>query len=202
MPSSLKAPANPPRARRILVVDDNPSIHADFRKILCPASSQGRNLEALEASLFGASPSSTRAPGVPTPPPPSGTRPPNAGPAQSTVGSTTQFSVDYASQGRDGFDAVRRMLKSKTPYALAFIDMRMPPGWDGIETSAHIWEVDPAIQIVICSAYSDYSWHEVVRRLNRPALRLLQKPFDTKDVLDLAWKLTNKWLSQDPGSHG
>jgi CheY-like chemotaxis protein len=199
---SVKVPENPSRARRILVIDDNPAIHADFRKILCPASSQGGNLEALAASLFGASPSSARVPAEATPPPPSGTRPPNTQRAESTVESATQFRVDYASQGRDGFDAVRRMLKSKTPYALAFIDMRMPPGWDGIETSAHIWEVDPAIQIVICSAYSDYSWHEVVRRLNRPALRLLQKPFDTKDVLDLAWKLTSKWLSQDPTSQG
>jgi DNA-binding NtrC family response regulator len=108
--------------------------------------------------------------------------------------------VDFASQGREGFEAVRRMLKVKTPYALAFVDMRMPPGWDGIETSARIWEADPAIQIVICSAYSDYSWHEVVRRLNRPGLRLLQKPFDTKDVLDLAWSLTTKWLNHDSGN--
>jgi len=88
------------------------------------------------------------------------------------------------------------MMKAKTPYALAFVDMRMPPGWDGIETAVHIWEEDPAIQIVICSAYSDYSWNEVVRRVNRPGLRLLHKPFDAKDVLDLAWTMTTKWLNR------
>jgi CheY-like chemotaxis protein len=190
MRSSPNVPPTASRDRRILVIDDNPSIHADFRKILCPASPPGGgNLEALAASLFGgASPPSQRSGAPPLP-----------NPGESTREAPTPFTVDYASQGRDGFDAVRRMLKNKTPYALAFIDMRMPPGWDGIETSSHIWDVDPAIQIVICSAYSDYSWHEVVRRLNRPALRLLQKPFDTKDVLDLAWMLTNKWLNQGPG---
>jgi CheY-like chemotaxis protein len=151
--ASVAGPAR--RTRRILVVDDNPSIHTDFRKILCPGSpAPGRNLEALEASLFG---------------------PPSQPPA--TRGSPLEFSVDFASQGQGGLEAVRRGMKAKTPYALAFIDMRMPPGWDGVETAFHIWEEDPAIQIVICSAYSDYSWNEVVQRLNnRPGLRLLQSP--------------------------
>jgi FixJ family two-component response regulator len=75
----------------------------------------------------------------------------------------------------------------------------MPPGWDGVETAARIWEVDAEISIVICSAYSDYSWHEVVRRLNRPALRLLQKPFETSEVLELAWSLTSKRLRRSVG---
>jgi CheY-like chemotaxis protein len=171
--------AGPKRlARRVLVVDDNPSIHADFRKILCPGSpATGGNLEALEASLFG----------------------PASQPPRATRGSPLEFCVDFASQGQGGLEAVRRLIRAKTPYALAFIDMRMPPGWDGVETAFHIWQEDPAIQIVICSAYSDYSWNEVVRRLNRPGLRMLHKPFDAKDVLDLAWTLTTKWLNSVAG---
>ena len=86
------------------------------------------------------------------------------------------------------------MRRSGTPYALAFIDMRMPPGWDGVETARRIWDADPMIQIVICSACSDYSWHDVTRRLNRPELRLLQKPFESREALDLAYSLTAKWL--------
>ena len=163
--------------RRVLIVDDNPSICQDFKKILCPVARErlgARSLDSLENTLFGRSL-------VPPPRP-------------STLGA--EFLVDTAAQGSEGLDAVRRMVKLRTPYAVAFIDMRMPPGWDGVETSARIWEADPAIQIVICSAYSDYSWHEVVRRLNRPELRLLQKPFESKDVLDLAWALTSKRLRQ------
>jgi CheY-like chemotaxis protein len=166
------------------VIDDNPSIHKDFRKILCPGSpATGKRLEALEASLFGARRSVSGAP---------------LGRPGSARASALEFTVDFASQGQEGLGAVRRMTKAKTPYALVFVDMRMPPGWDGVETAVHIWQEDPAIQIVICSAYSDYSWNEVVRRINRPGLRLLHKPFDAKDVLDLAWTMTTKWLNRGP----
>jgi CheY-like chemotaxis protein len=181
------------RARRILVVDDNPAIHADFLKILCPAShAQDVSLETLEASLFGSGPGKMSA----QPMQPGGSATVASRAAAARGGN--DFKLDFALQGRDGLGAVERMVKRNTPYALAFIDMRMPPGWDGVETAVRIYEADPAIQVVICSAYSDYSWHDVVRRLNRPALRLLQKPFDAKDVLELAWSLTTKWLNRPP----
>ena len=168
----MTTPASPPylseSVRRVLVVDDNPAIREDFQKVLCPGGPSHQRLKALETTLFGAE----EAPPSPT----------------------SSFIVDGASQGREALDAVERMLRARTPYALAFIDMRMPPGWDGVETSARIWQADPAIQIVICSAYSDYSWNDVIARLSRPDLRLLHKPFDTKDVLELAYTLTSKWL--------
>ena len=44
---------------------------------------------------------------------------------------------------------------------MAFVDVRMPPGWDGVETITRIWEVDPDLQIVVCTAYADYSWEEL-----------------------------------------
>lgn len=169
-PRDMSAASGAGAERRILVIDDSPAICEDFRKILCPSAPAPSRLESLEASLFGG-------PGARS---------------DSTRAGDQEFRVDTASQGSLGLEAVRRMLRQRTPYALAFVDMRMPPGWDGIETSAHLWDADPAIQIVICSAYSDYSWHEVVRHLKRPDLRLLQKPFTSKDVLTLAWSLTSK----------
>jgi CheY-like chemotaxis protein len=179
-------------ARRVLVVDDNSSIHTDFRKILCPGNSAAaKNLDALEASLFGGR-SLSVAPSVPSRSSSIATS--SCGP-EVAGGRAIDFTVDFASQGQDGVSAVRRMMSANTPYALAFIDMRMPPGWDGIETAVHMSDEDPTIQIVICSAYSDYSWTEVVRRFNRPGLRLLHKPFEAKDVLDLAWTMTTKWLN-------
>jgi CheY-like chemotaxis protein len=194
MSSSLRVSGSRPLSRRVLVVDDNPSIHTDFRKILCPGSPATRKkLETLEASLFGPRRSVSSASLVPSE---SNTVSPRMGRPGPAPGSALEFTVDFELQGQHGLEAVRRMMKAKTPYALAFVDMRMPPGWDGIETAVHIWEEDPAIQIVICSAYSDYSWNEVVRRVNRPGLRLLHKPFDAKDVLDLAWTMTTKWLNR------
>lgn len=156
--------------RRVLVVDDNPAIQRDFRRLLCPESPLDPDLDALEAAIFG----------TPSRPAPRST-----------------FQVDVASQGQEGLELIRRMSRVGRPYALVFVDMRMPPGWDGIETIERIWTEYPDIEAVICSAYSDYSWHDVIRRVKRPELRLLTKPFESKDVLELAWSLTSRWLKRN-----
>ena len=153
--------------RRILIIDDNAAIHDDFRKVFCPTP-DNRALDALEAELFG-----------------------EESPA---VLPKANFIVDTALQGYEGYQKVLSALQSGQPYALAFVDMRMPPGWDGVETILHILAKDPLLEVVICSAYSDYSWHEVVHRVNRPGLRLLRKPFERQDVLELAWALSEKCL--------
>jgi CheY-like chemotaxis protein len=126
-------------ARRILVVDDNPAIHEDFRKILVgPAVEGAAALASSEAALFGM--------------------------VSDTPSARALFRIDSAFQGEEGLARVRAALEKHEPYAMAFIDMRMPLGWDGIETMARIWEHDPAMQIVLCTAYSDYSWEEILAR--------------------------------------
>jgi len=154
--------------RRILIVDDNPAIHGDFRKILAEPAREMSALAELEALLFGQGP----------PRPPAET-----------------FSVDSAYQGQDGQALVRVARLADRPYAVAFVDMRMPPGWDGIETALRIWEVDAAVQIVICTAYSDYSWNETCDRLGSASERflVLKKPFDHIEVRQLAAALTRRW---------
>jgi PAS domain S-box-containing protein len=70
----------------------------------------------------------------------------------------------------------------------------MPPGWDGVETIEHLWQVDPALQVVVCTAYSDYSWEKMTVRLGvNDNLVILKKPFDNIEVLQLAHALTKKW---------
>src|SRR5258708_19048976 len=77
---------------------------------------------------------------------------------------------------------------------MAFVDVRMRPGWDGIETTAKIWEKYPDLQVVICTAYSDYSWEEMLKKLGySDRLVILKKPFDTIEVLQLAISMTEKW---------
>ncbi|HEX2569978.1 MAG TPA: hypothetical protein VH877_10515 [Polyangia bacterium] len=158
---------DPEDVRRILVIDDNADIHNDFRQVLC-SRPEHRDLDALEAELFGEE--------------------------SPTAPSETHFIVDTALQGYEGYQKVLAALKSGQPYALAFVDMRMPPGWDGVETILHIIAQDPLLEVVICSAYADYSWHEVVHRVNRPGLRLLRKPFNPQDVTELALSLSEKCL--------
>jgi len=72
--------------------------------------------------------------------------------------------------------------------------MRMPQGWDGAETIEHLWQVDPNLQVVVCTAYTDYSWDDLLERLHgHDRLVILKKPFDNIEVQQLANTLTNKW---------
>jgi two-component system sensor histidine kinase/response regulator len=157
------------RNNRILVIDDNHAIHADIRKILCPVVSEANvALDALEAELLG-----------------------NAG---APVHPKTAFAVDSAYQGREGLALVQAAVAGNRPYALAFVDVRMPPGWDGVETTLELWKVAPDLQIVICTAYSDYSWEDMLAKIGgTDRLVILKKPFDTIEVLQLANALSEKW---------
>ncbi len=106
----------------------------------------------------------------------------------------TWFDIDSACQGREGLEKVARAMEEGRPYSIAFVDVRMPPGWDGIETVEHIWKICPDIQIVLCTAYSDCSWHDMRDRLDaRDRMLILKKPFDGIEVLQMAHALTEKW---------
>ncbi|TLY97152.1 MAG: EAL domain-containing protein [Gammaproteobacteria bacterium] len=154
-------------SRRVLVVDDNAAIHEDFRKILGGNTESSAELLAAERLLLGEA-----APGVARP----------------------AFEIDTALQGQEGVARVRRALEEERPYSMAFIDMRMPPGWDGLETILRLWELDPHVQVVICSAHSDYDWSEVVARLDHSdKLLVIKKPFEPIEVLQCANALTRKW---------
>jgi signal transduction histidine kinase len=153
---------------RILIVDDNRSIHNDFREILCPDNSDEATVNEMEGVLFDEDKSA---------------------PVQ--VG----FELDSAYQGQEALEKVKKALQDNRPYALAFVDVRMPPGWDGVETIARIWEVDPELQIVVCTAYADYSWEEMRAKVGQPdSLVVLKKPFDNIEVQQLAHALTKKWM--------
>ncbi|OHC27136.1 MAG: diguanylate cyclase [Pseudomonadales bacterium RIFCSPLOWO2_12_59_9] len=156
--------------RRILVIDDTPSIHQDFRKILGANSDSEAALAASEASLFGAIPTVHQA-----------------------------FELDSAYQGEEALSMVKQALLENRPYAMAFIDMRMPPGWDGVETIERLWRVDPLLQVALCTAYSDYSLEEMTERLELgDRLLILKKPFDNIEIRQMASALTVKWqMTQD-----
>lgn len=153
--------------KRILIVDDNNEIHKDFRNIL--AKNESNELYEDEVLLFGRSKFKRNEDKI-------------------------NYRVDSAYQGSEAFELVKKSLIEGEPYALAFVDMRMPPGWDGIETIKRIWEVDPYIQMVICSAYSDHSWKDITKELgDSDNLLILKKPFEVIEINQLAMALTRKW---------
>jgi signal transduction histidine kinase len=159
--------------RRILLIDDTPSIHEDFRKILTPTSAQHVELDEMEAALFGGEVKSTN----------------------------LLFELDSAYGGQEGLGKLIQALQENRPYALAFVDMRMPEGWDGAQTIEHLWQEDPQLQVVVCTAYSDYSWDELLERLHaHDRLLILKKPFDNIEVQQMANTLLTKWKMTERAS--
>ncbi len=152
---------------RILIIDDNQDIFIDFQTILMGDTSAF----ALDSILAELSDEEQK-----------GTPPRNI------------YALEYASQGREGTKKIMQALEENRPFALAFVDMRMPPGWDGFKTIAQIWEIDPEVQVVLCTAYSDYSWEEIDTQIQKPdQFLILKKPFDPAEVAQLASALTKKW---------
>jgi two-component system NtrC family sensor kinase len=151
---------------RILIVDDNAAIHDDFTKILAPQPAQATALDDYEAEMLGTAPATPAA----------------------------ELELAHVNQGKDALTMVTAACGQARPFAVAFVDMRMPPGWDGLETIERIWAVDPTVQVVICSAYSDYTWADYRARLGmRDSLLILRKPFDPIEVIQIAHALAAKW---------
>jgi len=158
---------------RLLIIDDNIAIHQDFLKIFGTTAAKAAENEflAAEAALFGET-------------------------VETTSGRPV-FALDSAYQGQEGVDKARQALAEGHPYGMAFVDMKMPPGWDGLETIERLWAIDPHIQVVICSAHADYDWMDVVHRLGHSdQLLVLRKPFESIEVLQCANSLTRKWRNE------
>src|SRR5436190_2094397 len=126
------------RNQRILIIDDNAAIHQEIRKILSAPAAEDAALDSEAAKLFG---------------------------TESSTLASSEFEIDSAYQGKEGLEMVQGALAEGRPYSLAFVDVRMPPGWDGIETISRIWQKYPELQVVICTAYSDYSREEMIRKV-------------------------------------
>ena len=160
--------------RWILVIDDNPAICDDFRKVL-QRNARTSSLLAARAALFEDPPLDEALEG---------------------------FEVDCANKGQTGLNMVLSALQRGCPYAVAFVDMLMPPGWDGLETIDHLWSVDPELEIVICTAFTDLARDRFPQRLEHSdKLLILRKPFDNIEVWQLASVLTQKWYLAQQVKH-
>ncbi|EIK67167.1 response regulator/sensor histidine kinase [Pseudomonas synxantha BG33R] len=157
---------NQPPNRRVLLIDDTPSIHEDFRKILMPDTAPNQVLDDMESALFG----------------------------EAAKPQAQAFELHSAYGGEEGLGLLTSAMAQQRPYALAFVDMRMPQGWDGAKTIEALWQVAPELQVVVCTAYSDYSWEDLLLRLQaHDRLLILKKPFDNIEVQQMANTLANKW---------
>ena len=153
---------------RILIVDDTPSIHEDFRKILITSDNTGRDLDDMAVSLFGKT-------------------------EQDPVYKDIKYELESAFQGEEALKMIEQAELEGDGYSLVFMDVRMPPGLDGIKTIAKIWEQYPSMEIVICTAYSDYSWVDIIDILGpSDHLLVLKKPFDADEAQQMALAMTRR----------
>lgn len=157
--------------QRILIVDDNEAIHKDIKaNLFSSCKKHDPETLALEKELFSADPSA------------------------SELSTSITFAIDDAYQGEEAVEMVKSAQAGNKPYSLVFMDVRMPPGMDGIQATRAIWTSEPAPEIVICTAYSDYSWDEIIMELGMTdRLLFLRKPFDPTGIKQLALSLTTKW---------
>ncbi|MEM9157662.1 MAG: response regulator [Verrucomicrobiota bacterium] len=159
--------------RCILIIDDNKSIHKDYRTVLCPDAEDEseEKLDQLEDMLFGEDDEPA-------------TRPKRI----------RNFALTSAYQGEEAYNIVKEGKNKNLRYPMAFVDMRMPPGWDGLETIEKIRELDQDMLFMIVTAYSDHTFETIVERLGPSVpVRILYKPFDPKEIYSTAYKMVSKW---------
>jgi len=152
---------------RVLVIDNNPDMQIVFRKILAAENGLAGPSAQVEVEVQG-----------------------GAAPARVTP----RFEVDCTAQSEEGLALVTRARQVGRPYSVAFVEARLSSGWDGIETIARLWQADPALEVVLCTAFSDDSLREGLQQVwQTDQLLVLKKPFDNIEVEQLAVALSAKW---------
>ncbi len=163
------------KSRKILIADDNRDIHEDIKYILDSSASalaDYQETKSLKEELFGEDGSS----------------------GKHEVIVDIRYRIEDAYQGEEAVQMVEAARKSGDPYSVIFMDVRMPPGMDGIQAIERIWEIDPDIEVVICTAYSDYSWDQIVAKLGQnDNLLFIRKPFDSVSLKQITLAMTTKW---------
>ena len=163
------------KSAKILIADDNKDIHDDIKYILDSSSDEAEDYQEtrlLKEELFGKNALSDK--------------------FETVV--DIKYRIDDAYQGEEAVKMVKAAKDSGDPYSLIFMDVRMPPGIDGIETIEQIWKIDSDVGVVICTAYSDYSWDQIIKKLGQnDNLLFLRKPFDNVSLKQVALTMTTKW---------
>jgi CheY-like chemotaxis protein len=159
-------------SHRILIVDDNEAIHEDYIKILSPEENTVlQGLEDLELALFE-----------------------EKTPKKTATVTQPIYRIDSAFQGQMAVDMVEEAAEQGDPYALVLMDVRMPPGINGIEAISRIWRNRPFVEMVIITAFSDYSWEQILHTIgSTDRLMFLRKPFDQVTVKQMTLALTKKY---------
>ena len=157
-------------ATRILAVDDEQPVREAYRAVLCTADAESDELAETEAELFGAPESAT---------------------------DKRPFDVTFAAQGEEAVAAVAASIAEERPFQLVFLDVRMPPGLDGVETARRIRQLDDQVNIVIVTGYSDNHPRDIATQVPPfDKLFYISKPFQALELQQFALALDTKWHAE------
>lgn len=159
---------------RILIVDDEPAVHDSYRRSFAPVVRDDA-LVAMATELYGDA---------------------NADGGRGADHARPVFDCVHRDQGLEAVEDVRRAVAAGDPFPVAFIDIRMPPGIDGKETAQRIRAIDPDINIVIVTGYSDFSPADICK-VAGPADKIfyIAKPFEVAEVVQTATALGERWIA-------
>ena len=153
------------RNHRVLIVDDQKEIHDDFVEMLSSSFIKASTDDLAEAFAL-----EENKPFLP------------------------EFELLHAENGEEAYEAIQEGKESNRPIAVAYIDIRMPPGIDGIETIRRVRKIDRDIEIVIMTAYTDKSLPEIVQDMELlHKLLYIRKPFTREEIQQITLSLVGKW---------
>lgn len=159
---------------RVLIIDDEEIVRDNIEEILIPKRFQQNELITSASSiLFDDNEEDEKIIN------------------NSNIGHIPSFTVDKAINGMEGVEMIKKSIAENNPYAVIFLDMRMP-GWDGLETAIHIREADTKVEIIIVTAYSDKSIEEIVAKLGQN-VGYHCKPYASEEILQIATKAVNDY---------
>lgn len=148
---------------RVLVADDDEAVLACYCKAFDNDEStcESKALDALAAELFD--------------------------PA-TDIEDQPRFDIVACSQGDDAIRVAEAAQEAGEPFDVVILDIRMPPGIDGVEAGSRIRQIDPDVEIVFVTGFSDIPLHELQRRVPPPMkLHYFNKPLSfTQLAVDVA----------------
>jgi signal transduction histidine kinase len=172
---SIVSTSELPQSQRILVIDDEERIHQDFQCVLKPRNMDDADLSNLESAFTGEA---------------------------RTTPSPMCFEVDCALTGLEGLEKMKAASSEGRPYALAFVDLRLGTGWDGLATIRALWREDQHLQVVICTAYTDETLEQADEILgSSDRCLILKKPYDPIEVRQLTRAMIAKWKLAKQAEH-
>lgn len=153
---------------RVLIVDDQDEIHIDFQEILSEKDKKAASDDLADVFLPGSS--------------------------QNSETYLPSFELSHASSGAEAYQIVKDATESNRPFAVAYIDIRMPPGMDGVETIRRIREFEKNLEIVIMTAYTDKPLHEIITNMELlHKLLYIRKPAAREEIQQITLSLVEKW---------